>query len=35
MLINKLEVDEGRDIIIMDEAFKFGDHQALYDRVCL
>ena len=31
MLINKIEVDEGRDIIIMDEAFKFGDHQALYD----
>ena len=31
MLINKIEVDEGRDIIIMDEAFKFGEHQALYD----
>jgi len=31
MLINKIEVDEGRDIIIMDKAFKFGDHQALYD----
>ncbi len=31
MLINKIEVDEGRDIIIMDEAFKFGDHQSLYD----
>ena len=31
MLINKIEVDEGRDIIIMDDAFKFGDHQALYD----
>ena len=31
MLINKIEVDEGRDIIIMDEAFKFGDHLALYD----
>ena len=31
MLINKIEVDEGRDIIIMDKAFKFGEHQALYD----
>ena len=31
MLINKIEVDEGRGIIIMDEAFKFGEHQALYD----
>ena len=31
MLINKIEVDEGRDIIIMDEAFKAGEHQALYD----
>ncbi len=31
MRINKIEVDEGRDIIIMDEAFKVGEHQALYD----
>ena len=31
MKINKIEVDEGRDIIIMDEAFKAGEHQALYD----
>ena len=31
MKINKIEVDEGRDIIIIDEAFKFGEHQALYD----
>ena len=31
MLINKIEVDEGRDIVIMDKAFKFGEHQALYD----
>ena len=31
MLINKIEVDKGRDIIIMDKAFKFGEHQALYD----
>ena len=31
MRINKIEVDEGRDIIIMDEAFKFGEHQSLYD----
>ena len=31
MLINKIEVDEGRDIVIIDEAFKFGDHLALYD----
>jgi len=34
MLINKIEVDEGRDIIIMDEAFKFGEHHALYD-ICM
>lgn len=31
MKINKIEVDEGRDIVIIDEAFKFGEHQALYD----
>ena len=31
MKINKIEVDEGRDIIIIDEAFRFGEHQALYD----
>tara|TARA_B100001094_G_C17984397_1_gene696880 strand:- start:82 stop:837 length:756 start_codon:yes stop_codon:yes gene_type:complete len=31
MRINKIEVDEGRDIVIIDEAFRFGEHQALYD----
>jgi len=31
MRINKIEVDEGRDIIIIHEAFKVGEHQALYD----
>ena len=25
------EVDEDRSIIIIDEAFRFGEHQALYD----
>ena len=31
MRINKIEVDESRDIVIIDEAFKAGEHQALYD----
>lgn len=31
MKINKIEVDEDRSIIIIDEAFRFGEHQALYD----
>ena len=31
MKINKIEVDEDRDIIIIDEAFNFGEHQVLYD----
>ena len=31
MRINKIEVDEGRDIVIIDEAFTYGEHTALYD----
>jgi|TARA_B100001996_G_C18639865_1_gene585217 hypothetical protein len=31
MIINKIEVDEGRDIVIIDDALNAGEHSALYD----